>query len=881
MNPMRKIIGVTILLCFILVSPCYAFNDIQSSEAETAIQALSALGIVKGCDDDSFCPQNAVTRAEFAAMLVRAFGMDSDMLAGNHADFSDVPATHWAAGDINFGVSAGFISGYDDKTFRPDNDITYNEIIKLLVSAVGYSPMAEKNGGYPDGYMTMAARIGIIKGIEFVRNEAATREKVAQLLYQTMLVEVIDPVYGQEDSYQLTDETLMDRLMEGKNLLRTTGIVTHIPQTGLKGESRLGEHCACINGVVYEQGELDLKPFLGMRVKVYYFQPNESDIPVITSVIPYKNDTLTIQADDLVKVDLDADVIEYGDGEKEQLASDFSLIYNGKAISNIKASDMEIINGTMTLIDNSNDSVYDVVFIEESFNVVVEKVSDVRQIIFLKSGTIGGMPRIDLGVEDSDFNFALHDIDGNVLDFSELSEDDVLNVKADKMLSLIDITVYTEKIIGAVSEYSYDNNEIVIDDKTYRISKDEKGIPMVTPDSNESGIYYVAANDEIVYFENGEFILEDLGLIQGIADAQSLSGGYKLRLLTGGMIDNLVDKSTGDPYAEVGNGNWTVYEVADKVRFHGKRTSVDEVLRQLRVGDLIEYGVNREEKIDSIKVWTPDVELTDDSYNPKIQSFGGEFYVDENTAVFCMPTNDADAEDYFTKVTLDSGVDYDISGYDIDEETQVAKAAVIRQEMIADQPGKISNAKEIAIVNKLVSRAEGDGQALILNCYMDGKEINKTIKDESNVYSIAKSLRFGDIVYLSKNSMGYVDNIEFVKSLVPAPSYFHEDQRLQNEKVFGKLHTITRNRLDKTTNQQMSALTVNLGTSEDANQELVEIRIPTTKMPVIYMVDGRRKRIDVVTIDDLFSTEEVGYSGASDVLICKKKYNATGIVVLK
>ena len=133
--------------------------------------------------------------------------------------------------------------------------------------------------------------------------------------------------------------------------------------------------------------------------------------------------------------------------------------------------------------------------------------------------------------------------------------------------------------------------------------------------------------------------------------------------------------------------------------------------------------------------------LLGEPYNPEIKSFGGEFYVDETTAVFCMPTNDADVEDYFTKITLDSGIEYDISGYEIDEKTQVAKAVVIRQEMIGDQPGKISNAKEIVVINKMFSRLEGDGQILELNGFMDGEEISTVIKDEAEVYSIAKGLR--------------------------------------------------------------------------------------------------------------------------------------------
>ena len=877
---MRKIIGIAVLLCFICAAPVLAFNDIASSEAETAIRALSALGIVEGCGEDSFCPQNPVTRAEFTAMLNRALGIDAGVWAGEAAAFSDVGADHWAAGDIAFGVSAGFLSGYGDGTFRPDDDITYSEIIKLLVSVVGYGPAAEENGGYPNGYLAAAGQAGILKRAAFSSEEAATREMAAQLLYQAMKAEVIEPLYGQETAYQMTGETLLDRLLKNQNLFSITGVVTQTAQTGLKGESQLSENRICIDDVVFDKGAAEAESYLGMRVEAYYYKANEKDTPVLTSVVPMDNHVLKIQADDIANTDLVKGVIEYGDRKRVRLASDFAVIYNGKAISNVKKADLQIANGTMTLLDNSKDDVYDVVFIDESYSVVVDKVSKATQMIFLKSGTIGGLPRINLDEAQDDFSYSLHDLDGNALGLSDLSEDDVLTVKADKSLLSIDITAYTEKISGSITEYSPDENELVLNDKTYRVGKNEDGTLMVTPDLQKSGFYYADANAEIVYFEEGELILQNLGLVQGIANGSAL-GGCKLRLLTGGILESLIDESNDKPYAEVGNGSWSVYETADKIRLDGRSAAPDQVLEQIRIGDLIQYSVNSEGKINGIDIWTPDVELTDDPYNPEIQSFGGEFYVDDKTAIFCMPTNDAADEDYFTKITLNSGIAYDLSGYEIDEETQVAKAAVIRQEMIADQPGKISNAKDIVLVNKLTSRLEGDSQVLILNGYLDGKEISETINDESGVYSIAKELSFGDVVYISKNSLGYVDNIEFVESLVPAPAYFHKDQRLQNEKMFGKLHTIKRNRLDKTSNQQMSAFTINLGASEDADQELVETRVRTNRMPPIYMIDRRFEEIQVITIDDIYAAEEVGYSGASDLFLCKKKYDVTGIVILK
>ena len=877
----RKIVCIAVVYCLLFTLPCFAFSDIASSEAETAIQTLFALGIVKGCDNESFCPQEPVTRAEFTAMLVRALGIDASAWTGNATAFSDVNADYWAAGDIAFGVSAGLLSGYGDGTFRPDDDITYSEIIKLLVSAVGYAPAAEHSGGYPNGYLAEAGKAGILKRVTFVPGEAATRALVAQLLYQAMRVELIAPVYGQDTTYQRTDETLMDRLLESKNLFNIIGVVTQTAQTGLKGESQLSDNRFCIDGVVYDKGTVDAEQYLGMRVEAYYYKLNENAIPIVTSIIPVDNRMLKIQADDFINADLAKGIIEYGDKDKVRLASDICVIYNGRAIENVTQADLQIVNGSMTCLDYSDDDVYDVIFIDESFSVVVDKVSTSTQMIFLKSGAIGGFSRINLDEAQNDFTAFIHDLEGNTLTISDLSENDILTVRADKKLMTVDIMVHTEKISGTISEYSLDENELVIDGKTYRIGKNEEGILMVTPDLQKSGFYYANADAEIVYFEEGELILQDLGLIQGIANTNAPFGGFQLRLLTGGIIEPLVDKVDEKPYAEVGNGSWSVYEVADKIRFNGKAMAPEQVLEQIRIGDLIQYSTNSEGKIKVMEVWTPDVELTDDLYNPEIQSFGGEFYVDDSTAIFCMPTNNATDEDYFTKITLDSGIEYDLSGFEIDEETQVAKAAVIRQEMVADQPGKISNAKDIMLVQKLKSRLEGDGQVLILNGYMDGKEINEIINDETAVYNVAEKLKFGDVIYISKNSLGYVDNIEFVQSLTPAPAYFHKNQRLQNERIFGKLYTVKRNRLDKASNQQMSVFTINLGECEDDNQELVETRIRSNRMPPVYMIDSRFHEISIVTVDDIYSMEEVGYSGASDLFLCKKKYDVTGIVILK
>lgn len=86
-------------------------------------------GFIKGYPDGTFRPQNQITRAEVAAMLSRILGTGSS----TGANFSDLPTNHWAYGYISAVVNAGLFNGYPDGTFRPDQSITRAELSKVMV----------------------------------------------------------------------------------------------------------------------------------------------------------------------------------------------------------------------------------------------------------------------------------------------------------------------------------------------------------------------------------------------------------------------------------------------------------------------------------------------------------------------------------------------------------------------------------------------------------------------------------------------------------------------------------------------------------------------------------------------------------------------------
>ena len=92
-----------------------------------AISTLSSMGIVKGNPDGAFDPDAPITRAEFAAIAARF----DDKNTNNTSNFSDI-ASHWAKDEIGVAANKGWINGYPDSTFRPDQYITRAEAMTLV-----------------------------------------------------------------------------------------------------------------------------------------------------------------------------------------------------------------------------------------------------------------------------------------------------------------------------------------------------------------------------------------------------------------------------------------------------------------------------------------------------------------------------------------------------------------------------------------------------------------------------------------------------------------------------------------------------------------------------------------------------------------------------
>lgn len=104
------------------------FTDVDDAAwYAKAVKTLAALDIITGYEDGSFHPNASVSRAEFATMASRF-----DNLSAGTMRFTDVSDSHWAYSYIVSAATKGWINGYTDGTFRPDNNITRAEVVTMV-----------------------------------------------------------------------------------------------------------------------------------------------------------------------------------------------------------------------------------------------------------------------------------------------------------------------------------------------------------------------------------------------------------------------------------------------------------------------------------------------------------------------------------------------------------------------------------------------------------------------------------------------------------------------------------------------------------------------------------------------------------------------------
>lgn len=176
------------------------FGDVQQHWAIPSIEKLTKLGVIKGYPTGGFEPDEQITRAEFAAMINRAFvDMASREVNLNEEDFAayrDIN-NRWSTNDLKRLVAVGVLNGYEDGSIRPDKTISRQEmaliitrVLNSLILNIDTSNVqfADLNGAFGADAIRKAAALGIFEGKNersFDPNGGATRAEAIETILKT------------------------------------------------------------------------------------------------------------------------------------------------------------------------------------------------------------------------------------------------------------------------------------------------------------------------------------------------------------------------------------------------------------------------------------------------------------------------------------------------------------------------------------------------------------------------------------------------------------------------------------------------------------------------------------------------------------------------
>ena len=188
------------LPCSYIVKPeteIPSFCDIVGHWAEPFIRALVSMNLTQGFADGTYQPDQAMTRAQYTALIATVFNPPAKRPS---PEFTDIPKDFWAANAIEIAARGGFVGGFSDRTFRPQQKVQRLQIIVSLVNGLGLSATNQKTLIYKDQHkipeyaqtaVTIATQQKIIVNYPdpnlLAPTREATRAEVAAMVYQALV----------------------------------------------------------------------------------------------------------------------------------------------------------------------------------------------------------------------------------------------------------------------------------------------------------------------------------------------------------------------------------------------------------------------------------------------------------------------------------------------------------------------------------------------------------------------------------------------------------------------------------------------------------------------------------------------------------------------
>lgn len=778
---MRKILALLLSVGILLTSAIgvAAYSDVpEGTYVSEAVTILSNLDILNGFEDNTFKPNDYVTRAQMAKIICHMLNYKD--VAASTTNFTDVPSNHWASGYINIANGLGIVAGYGDGKFGPEDKVTYEQAVKMVVCALGYEPIADANGGWYAGYTTVAASLGILSRVDGNANTPIKRGAIACLVYNALEIQIMDQdgwyADQKQNKYVKTDDTILSKYLK---VNKWEGIVSNIPYMNDIDDTPFinlanASYKEYVNGTqkavkeTFPKVDASLIPninsYLGKKVVAYVGteEDDDTDNIMVYALAEKKNsnETFIISVKDIVKEDVAQGIVYYLDKneDEQKLYFDYDntvyVNYN-KVTSYRRLADLAPAGGLIAFISNDSNKEYNTAIITAytSETVVDRVVKDDDIIVFEpKYGDA-----IEIDTRDKDIYFEVYR-DGKAATLNDIKANDTITVvERDDTFQIFYVSSKT--ITGTVD--GKDDEYVTIGRNDYKVSDFYNGGRTSSFEFSDDSIFYLNSNKEIAFYEVTKASTDRYGLVTAVG-AETTFG-----------------ETTYKVAVTLANGKQGTYELAEKVRYDNivgdaevaaELAGVHALTTYKNITDLYEsmyiITIRSDNKISKFQYVAPEIKVTGKEYDAETMTYGPAVF-DRNTIVFAI------APDYQknTDITVGKISSYMIDGegkdmviytYNHDNYTDVANVVV------GYNMDKTIEMNSGAVVISTVSTALVPGtsdQGIRIKGMKDGKEVSYILYDEDKDIPDAKKLNSGDIIMIGAEHNGIVSEIKWLFDL--------------------------------------------------------------------------------------------------------------------
>lgn len=826
MKTSKRILCSLVLLIFavvnIFVMPVSAasFTDVKDGSAvHESVTVLNKLGVINGYDDGTFKPDNNVTRAEFTAMLLRTRGLGTaGSMSLENPPFPDVVSSDvsWAIGNIRTARDMKIINGYDDGTFKPNNNVSYEEAIKMIVCALGYGEMGTDGAAWYSRYLMTATQLKFTQGAGGAVGTPATRATIAQMLYNCLEVQLA------EDN-QITTKTILENDL---GLKKQVGYISSNPQINLSQPDPVVRNdeiqitAPDENGVdrtlTYKCDNVDeYADMLGAQITFYSKLDRGTGLNHLIMASVKNSNIVKIDVDLIEDNECDASTISYYPNEdssrttKAAISADSIVVYNDQLYGTDAPSSKYSIYygakgipmlGSIKLLDRDGDNNYDVVFIDSYEAYIASSVIGSTYTIVDKSlrKDMGSASELVLDPTDLTKTIKFVNKSGNAATFSSIKTGSVLCVKesnANGGHKLITVVICNESVSGTVKGTS-SNGTIKIDSKEYKSSNRAPWINaysgatvvMSEPVMGDTGKFYLDMNGNIIgydktaqtsnvqygYIMQAELIPSDafgndeLGFNIITSSGKKIYYAYESTKINGHTKDSYADFLNELDDTILPSGAAGIYpgpvvngEYSQLVKFSTKtykgKTVIDEIITAT------DKTAGEEVEADELNFFAVDGFLVDDdceydSTYTRLEGATKNITLNSSTLIFKIPENRASINDY-KKISLSDlkhGVDYKVEFYDV---TGVDSAKVVLVYAGSSTAGEVTTSSPVMVITEINPDTDPAGERRYhLTGYVGNSPVDywgSTISDP-----VFATVTRGDIVRLGTDDDGYVTLLE-------------------------------------------------------------------------------------------------------------------------